>query len=201
LKNVSFAAAFGGMADMTRRYRSGDLFMSMCRECPSYGANWACPPFDFGVSELLEKFGCLYAFGAKVAHPDDILRTSDTYEKSVEYTGKIFKEVKSALSGLLFMLEERYPGGLGLSAGRCDVCPACARRKESPCRFPGRCRHSLESMGFDVAAISENMLGTRLLWIKDALPEYQMFVNGFLAVREDDEIMKSIESYLEGLGS
>ena len=56
-------------------------------------------------------------------------------------------------------------------------------------------------MGFDVAAISENMLGTRLLWIKDALPEYQMFVNGFLAVREDDEIMKSIESYLEGLGS
>jgi predicted metal-binding protein len=199
MKNVSFAVACGGMDDMARRYLSGGLFMALCRECPNYGANWACPPFDFSVSELLEKFGCLYAFGAKVAHPDDAVRTSDTYEKSIEYTGRIFKEVKRALSGLLLVLEERYPGGLGLSAGKCDVCPVCARRDGTPCRFPDRCRHSLESMGFDVAAISENMLGTRLLWIKDALPEYQMFVNGFLAPREDDDIMKSIESYLEGL--
>ncbi|MDR3354176.1 MAG: DUF2284 domain-containing protein [Synergistaceae bacterium] len=201
MKNVSFSAACCGMENMPRHYRSEDLFMALCRECSNYGANWACPPFGFNVSELLKKFGCLYVFGAKVVNPEKAVRTSGTYEKSVAYTGRIFKEVKSALSGLLLTLEERYPGGLGLSAGRCDVCPACARIDGSPCRFPGRCRHSLESLGFDVAAISENMLGTRLLWIKDALPEYQMFVNGFLAEREDDEIMKSIESYLEGIGS
>jgi predicted metal-binding protein len=201
VKEISFAAACNGMDEMERSYRSGDIFMALCRECPNYGANWACPPFDFDVPALLKKFGCLYVFGAKVTHPEEVVRSADTYEKSMEYTGRIFKGVKVLLSELLRTLEDRYPGGLGLSAGRCDACPACARGEGRPCRFPDRCRHSLESMGFDVAAIAENMLGTRLLWTKGALPEYQMFINGFLAAREDDGIMKSIESYLGGLAS
>jgi hypothetical protein len=79
------------------------------------------------------------------------------------------------------------------SAGGCStVCRV-------PCRFPAESRHSLESLGFDVAAISEEMLGTKLLWTKGALPEYQVFVNGFLSAREDDAIIDSIRSYLEGL--
>ncbi|MDR1885370.1 MAG: DUF2284 domain-containing protein [Synergistaceae bacterium] len=201
MNGVSFAAAGAEIGEMSSRYRSAEKFMALCRDCPSYGRNWACPPFDLDVGDYLKKFDYAYVFGVKIVHPAEAVREAVTYEKFMEYSAGVFRGVKGVLSELLRALEEKFPGGAGASAGCCDSCSLCARGGGRPCRHPDRPRRSLESLGFDVGAISEDMLGTRLLWTKDALPEYQMFVNGFFAAREDDAIMNAIMSYLRGWGA
>jgi hypothetical protein len=54
---------------------------------------------------------------------------------------------------------------------------------------------SLESMGFDVASISEDILGDKILWAKESLPEYIILVSAIFSQEKLDikDIYYSIE--------
>ena len=50
-----------------------------------------------------------------------------------------------------------------------------------PCRHPEQLRHSLESVGFDVVAISRDLLGLELEWSKDgSLPKHLTLVTALM---------------------
>jgi predicted metal-binding protein len=132
----------------------------------------------------------------KVTHSANDLSPLDTNEKTKEYVGKIFKDVNAALLKLLHEVEKLFPEGVGVSAGGCGVCPSCARKDSAPCRIPGTPRHSLESLGFDVGLISDELLGMRLLWMKDSIPEYHVLVNAFFTKADDAAVGVEIESRL-----
>lgn len=44
------------VADYIAGFRDSDRFLGYCKECHNYGSCWACPPFDFDVDELLNKY-------------------------------------------------------------------------------------------------------------------------------------------------
>ena len=165
------------MCELRDSCRFAEKFMAFCRECRNYGANWACPPFDFDVPEYLDRYDRCCVFGVKMNHDEAVLARIKTSEQAAAYSAEIFKTVKDKLLALLFHLEEKFPGSVGASAGGCSFCGPCARSEGTPCPTPGRVRYSLESLGFDVVTISEKLLGVKILWGRDSLPPYQTLVN------------------------
>jgi predicted metal-binding protein len=184
------------LSEMMARYRDADRFMALCRECLNYGANWACPPFDFDVDHFLSRYVYAHVCGVKIIYSDEEIRSVDSDETSRAYSGKIFKETHAILLRLMQTLEGKF-SGVGVMAGGCSVCPSCSRKEREECRFPGSAHPSLESLGFDVSEISADLLGVRLLWAKDSLPEYQAMVNAFFTTGENPAIEREIREYLE----
>lgn len=54
-------------------------FLSFCRECPNYGHNWMCPPFDFDASEIWKNFAGLRLFARQLVfvQPADVPAGAD----------------------------------------------------------------------------------------------------------------------------
>ncbi len=61
---------------------------------------------------------------------------------------------KRVLLETLLALEQTRSGAWTIAAGRCELCPRCARRDGLPCRNPGRMRYSFSAFGFDLAALA-----------------------------------------------
>ena len=85
-----------------------------------------------------------------------------------------------ALLETLLALEQTRSGAWTIAAGRCELCPRCARRDGLPCRNPGRMRYSFSAFGFDLAALARQELGIELLWVANGLPEYDVALAAFL---------------------
>jgi predicted metal-binding protein len=187
------------MGEFIARYRFPEKFMALCRECDNYGANWACPPFSVGTDDFLRGYARAYVFGVKAVHPKSAVRAADTRDKAVEYLRGVFTELKAGMLDILFKTEREHPGSVGVSAGGCAECPQCARSVGSPCRFSGKPRRSLESLGFDVSMISEEMSGMKLLWMDEKIPEYSVLVNALFSPVGDSSIMEGLKSRLRRL--
>jgi predicted metal-binding protein len=200
--DVSYSAADAGMGEFAARYRFPEKFMALCRECDNYAANWACPPFGVGADDFLRGYAHVYVFGVKAVHPENAVRAADTREKAVEYLRGIFMKLKAGMLDILFEIEREHPGSAGVSAGGCAECPKCARNVGSPCRFPGKPRRSLESLGFDVSMISEEMSGMKLLWMNGMdkkIPAYSVLVNALFSPAGDASILDGLKSRLHRL--
>lgn len=133
-----------------------ERFAALCRECPNSGRVWSCPPFDFDPIEMYwSKFKMITVFGRII--------TADG-ELSAEEALNLLNREKLLMLEECFELERNIPGSLALSAGRCIFCADCARIDGMPCRFPGKMRRSIESLGGNVAVLSERCLNTKLEW-------------------------------------
>jgi predicted metal-binding protein len=178
-----------GMRELITGFRFADRVMSYCADCPIYGKNWSCPPFDFDVEELLGRFNWVYLFGIKMIHGEETRRRVSAPQDALDYSMRLMHDVNLKMLDVLHDLERKYPLSRGASGGSCRICRVCARVDSLPCRFPDRMRNSVESLGFDVSMITERLLGLKLVWLKDALPPYQVLVNAlFTAERHDDII-------------
>ena len=88
---------------------------------------------------------------------------------------------RSNLKKELITLEKELNGQY-LYAGRCDLCPNCAKIEEKPCRHPALKRYSVESIGSNIQKLTPDIFGFSLKWIeKDMkIPEYLVNVCAIL---------------------
>ncbi len=188
------------MSDLVEKYRDGEKFMALCRQCRNYGANWACPPLSFDVEEFLERYTYAYILGVKIVHDEKALTNADSHERAMEYSARVFRSANARLLEILHGLEKKFPGSIGLSAGQCGLCGTCARTSGTPCRFPEKMRHSFEVLGFDISRVAEALLGMTLVWMRKDdpretfLPPYQVLVNALFTSRPDGAILDEVRS-------
>ena len=156
-------------------------FSGYCRDCPHHGRFWSCPPFDFDPMTVWKGYDRLLLYLCKVTFHRDRLFPGERRA----FEERELPHIKAAMARELLALEGERPGSLALFAGRCDLCPVCARVAGEPCRMPGRMRYSLEALGGDCGGALERYFGETLQWAKgNKLPE-QLLLLGGLLMKED----------------
>lgn len=146
-------------------------FQKFCRECPSYGKSWMCPPFSFDPMDIWRGYERIKLIGVQISidYPSEDIAN--------EAVGEVLKAEKTKLMNELWAAEREVPGSLGLFAGSCSLCKPCAREAGEPCRIPERARHSIESIGADVSIAVKNYLGIEIKWAANGRqPEYYTLV-------------------------
>ncbi len=156
-------------------------FLECCRQCPNYDKKWSCPNFEFEQLQYWKQFNSIKLFGIKM-----IL---DSSARGMKYEGDLFYFVKSMIAAekgrlmqQIWLMEKEIPQSRGLFAGDCQLCARCAKLEGKPCRNPKLMRYSIESIGGNVQKVTEELLGTRILWVgKDNIvAEYFTLVSALL---------------------
>ncbi|MDE6109919.1 MAG: DUF2284 domain-containing protein [Muribaculaceae bacterium] len=157
------------VADLLRDYRNAERFIKLCRECPCFARSWLCPPISTDILERMEASDNARIEALKII-PDAECTLSGA--EIIQQSRKEFEQK------LLDIEKERNGMACGFS-GNCPYCgdTPCARLDGKPCRHPEKARPSLEALGFDVAAIAADILGTPIKWEADgSRPPYYMLV-------------------------
>ncbi|MBO6293085.1 MAG: DUF2284 domain-containing protein [Selenomonas sp.] len=178
--SVEFRKSSMPMADFRRRYQDRKKFIAYCRECPRYDTVWSCPPLGFDADEYLKRFSWVSVVGAKIVLDKKVIEAADTADKMKDTGWKILSKVKLELEDKMRQMEGQVPGSVALSSGGCNMCKECSRKEWKPCRMPEKMRHSLDAFGFDLSAITKDMLGIEILWCRDRLPEYFTLIHGLM---------------------
>ena len=166
-----------------KAYHQPEVFIEYCKACKYYNKIWTCPPYDFDIVKMLEDYKYVYIIGSKL-NTDDLGTSYNILpgNRDMEYViGEIHKTARRVLDGKLTALGKGKENLRILSAGRCLICNSCTREKQLPCIHRDEAHYSLESLGFNVAAICEDIIGEKLLWAKESLPEYFIFVSAILS--------------------
>ena len=183
----------------------------LCFECNKYNKVWSCPPLPFKDIKYLEKYKYCYLISGKV-YINKI--SQETLAKIIEETLNKYSNIStnqdefSDIFNALYYkfrefndlkilsLENIFPNTLSLSSGRCLLCETCTRAFNKPCIKPKKLRYSLESLGFDVSGIIENILRDKIQWSNDTKPEYITCVSALLSNYEinPDKILYAINS-------
>lgn len=167
--------------DWIEQYCFGDAFMKYCKECPEYGRVWSCPPGVPQVEGYLTRYEWVYIVGVKVIYGEALKRSADSPAHTEKARQDSYGKVKRTLLEALLAMEEIFPDSLTVAAGRCEICAHCTRAEGGwPCRYPSHMRYSFSAFGFDLSLISERLLGFKLLWANEGLPDYNVAVAAFL---------------------
>lgn len=163
--------------DYCRKYRDPDTFIEYCKVCPRYQHLWCCPPHCCDTGKVIADFRYVYIVGMRT-RVDEHLRSTITDPVTIgEMTEFITKDCRRYVDSVMLGLEKASSGSMGFHAGRCYRCEYCARLFGKPCIHPKQMRPSLESYGFDVARTTEELLGFKLEWSADKLPEHISFIS------------------------
>jgi predicted metal-binding protein len=164
-----------------------------CATCPQHGRVWSCPPFERLPLNDFKPWDHAVLVCQKVwTRPSDLRAEIETGRaRMIER----FHESRIGFRALLLEMERRHPDTTALVAGHCQVCAECTRAEGLQCRAPEAVRYSLEAVGFDVAAVAENLAGQKILWPKDHLPEYLLAVGAILCV--GDATARSIQRLIK----
>ena len=156
-------------------------FLGYCLDCPNSGRFWSCPPFGFDPMTLWQQYDALRLYARKLVFTKD--RLFPGQRRAFEATE--LPKVKGDLARELLAMEAEAPGSLALFAGKCDLCPACARTEGKPCRMPERMRYSIEALGGDCGGALEKYFGETLQWSAgQRLPEQIILLGGLLLKNE-----------------
>lgn len=149
-----------------------------CRECPSFGKMWACPPLSFDARARSACYERVLLVGTKITPCR--LMTFDDGE------GFVAAE-RLAIERRLLALESMCGGWALLFSGKCLHCAeACSRAAGGTCRHPEMVRPSLEACGFDIEKTVREIFGVTLRWSKDnMMPEYLFMVSGLFFNGDD----------------
>lgn len=166
------------VAQFVERYVDTDHYDAGCRGCDNYGQVWVCPPYDFSVSGYWSGFREVCLRGVQLRFsPEEQARSYDP-EELAERLRQLFSRTARQM---ILRLREEYPRSDILTVGGCHLCERCTRPEGRPCRYPEGIGYTLESLGCDVSAAAEQLLGWPLLWSrKGCLPEYMALVCGVL---------------------
>jgi predicted metal-binding protein len=175
------------VGEYTRDYRDVEKFIGYCKQCYSYNACWACPPFDFDATKLMANYKNAHIIGTKITL-DSTLRNERTgLQQCKDMSYQIIKEVQHELDNKLLTWELQYPDSRVFFAGTCHLCKQgeCQRIVGKPCLHSAYIRPSLESLGFDISKTTLQLLKTELKWGSlERLPEYFVLVSGVFTNRE-----------------
>lgn len=168
------------MTEFIKRYQDQEKFMAYCKECPNYSTLWSCPPLQFTANELLQDFNYINLIAVKVIYTEETIKSAVTPEKVKEITTNSLREVKTRLAETVLDLEGEFSGSIGLASGGCHLCVDCTRPDDLPCRIPEKMRYSLDSFGFDLTAITAELLQIELKWPQNGLPEYYTLIHALM---------------------
>jgi len=163
--------------EFVSRYRDVERIRVFCTQCPSFGKVWSCPPFDFDARIVSNGFATVTVTGTTIEFDEETRAACKTTEQSSATGREAMEQVWKSLLPSLYEQERAIPGSRCFTF-RCTLCPeGCTRPSGKPCRHPGKMRHSLESVGFDVVAITRDLLGIELEWSTDgSLPKHLTLV-------------------------
>lgn len=126
-------------------------FRTMCESnaCGVYGKCHMCPPDVGNIDELMAevrkyKYALVYQ---RVSELED----SYDFEGMIE-AKRSFRPISQNLRE--FFREKGLSNALHLSVGGCGYCPICAKRIDSPCRYPDKAMASLEAYGVNVSRLA-----------------------------------------------
>lgn len=171
---------FEQLNEFIRKYQHQKKFLAFCKDCKNYNSRWSCPPLQIDVNQFLLEFNYIYVIGVKISYDAKTINWADTTEKIKEITTCSLQEVKNKLSDKMLALESHIPDSISLSSGGCNICQRCKRCDNLPCQYPEKMRYSLDSFGFDLTAITADLLQIELKWSKDSLPEYYTLIHALL---------------------
>lgn len=161
-------------------YYMREHFLAMCRECPNYANIWSCPPYDFQPEALLSRFSRITIWGTKITFDSAAAAACNSRNAAVDTAKKIMAREKRKVDFAVLEQEQCQPDSLALYGGGCRLCRNCSRIWARPCRHSDIMRPSLESLGYDVSAITEHVFNLPLLWFDKRLPEYMLLVTALL---------------------
>jgi predicted metal-binding protein len=163
--------------EFCRDYRDEKTFIEFCKACPRYGKLWSCPPFDYDTSARIAPYRYVYIIGVRTT-VDPRLRDMVTDPVTIgDMAQFVTRDFRRGLDDMMRGLEKAVPNSLAFFAGCCYLCDHCARLFNQPCVHPDKMRNSLESYGFDVVKMTEELLGFKLDWSNDRLPEHISFIS------------------------
>lgn len=154
--------------EFVRRYRDVERIRQYCLQCPGYGKSWACPPFDFDPTTVTDGFKSVTVM-ASIIEFDEATRAAcrGAKAKSRQVASMAMAAVWKTLLPQLHEMERENPGSRCFTF-RCSLCPeGCTRPDGKPCRHPDMLRYSLEAVGFDIEAITRELLDIELDWSLD----------------------------------
>jgi len=159
-----------GAAEFIARYRDVERIREYCLQCPGYGTSWGCPPFDFDPCTVSDGFESVKLMGTIIEFDEATRAACKNAEQSAAMGREAMEEVWKTWLPQLYEMEREMPGSRCFTF-RCVLCPeGCTRPEGKPCRHPERLRHSLESVGFDIVAMTRDLLGIELEWSTDGSP-------------------------------
>lgn len=169
------------VSDWLENYCIPEKFLPLCRECPDYGRNWSCPPGTPDMRSIGKKYQYAQIIGLKVIYEERVRREAmlDPVREE-QLRQQTYGKAKRELLRALLALEKEIPGSMVIMAGKCELCPSCARSEGKPCRHPEKMRYSYSGLGFDQDRIAREILEMPLLWQNGGLPEYNVAVAAFL---------------------
>ena len=171
-----------GAAEFIARYRDVERIREYCLQCPGYGTSWGCPPFDFDPCTVSDGFESVKLMGTIMEFDEATSATCKNAEQSAAMGREAMEEVWKTWLPQLYEMEREMPGSRCFTF-RCVLCPeGCTRPEGKPCRHPERLRHSLESVGFDIVAMTRDLLGIELEWSTDgSLPKHITLVTALFS--------------------
>ncbi|MDF2571318.1 MAG: hypothetical protein K0R55_2922 [Sporomusa sp.] len=179
--------------EFIKKYQQQEKFLAFCKDCPNYNTLWSCPPLQIDPNQFLLDFNYIAIIGVKVIYDAETIKLANTSEKIKEITTQSLREVKNKLSDTLLELERQIPDSISLASGGCYICQRCRRCDDLPCKHPDKMRYSLDSFGFDLTAITSDLLKIELKWSKDNLPEYYTLIHALLTKQSLGNMLDNIK--------
>jgi predicted metal-binding protein len=144
-------------------------FQELCRSCPNYGKNLACPPTTPYFTSYVGQARSARIICFRIPVTD---QANMTPEQQKEDTRQAMDWLCRELG---HYLSQGYKVG---GAGHCQLCETCAGESgETVCRKPAERIFSLEAMGVAVGALLKKTFGFSLEWNKgDNLARYMCAV-------------------------
>lgn len=159
--------------EYVEKYVDREATMKACVDCPNYDNNWACPSFNDNPYRYWQEYDNIMLILTKINFTNE----AQQKKHSLEELGRI-------IDNTLFMEktklvpeleeEEKKVDGIYLSAGFCTNCSECTRINNVPCKYPDRCRYSIESLGGLVGDTLSGVFDENIKWIdmdEGKLPE------------------------------
>ncbi|HNW04198.1 MAG TPA: DUF2284 domain-containing protein [Oscillospiraceae bacterium] len=171
--------------DFLANYFDFGRYFACCQACPNFGKYWTCPPFEFDVADYWRRYHTLRAVARKYVIDPGIAQTAYSPEGLNYLMEAVTIPERHKLAGDLARMEWDTPGSRYLSAGTCDLCGygKCSRLCGQNCARGIDLHYSIESIGGNVTAITKDLFGYDILWIKDGrLPPYFSLVGGLMIV-------------------
>jgi len=164
-------------------FRDVDRFIEYCKVCPNYNNRYSCPPHDIDDEEFLRRYSHAHFILTQIIY-DDETKSECTGNKELqnkvlgESRTKVMKAVEDEI------LKKEIKGGVAVGSSGCHICGECKKRTGQPCANPDRMRYAIDSFGFDITKIMNDLFDTDLSWPKETIPDYQCLVSMFL---DDDD--------------
>lgn len=185
--NLDYIFNETSMTNFKKDYHNPKVFLELCKKCKNFNNLWSCPPYNFNINNLIDKYSNVYLIATKINFSN---RTIDKipHDKIKDFTYKTLADVRKEIGVGLLDIEKKHSDSISLYAGSCLICKECTRPQNIPCRYPDKMRYSLESLGFDVSKIANDLLNTPILWSSNKLPEYFTLVSAVFTNNVIDNI-------------